>query len=79
MKVIATRSLGWQPVVIGFGVPHDWTSGEGHDTNAARTLKSRLRKRPVYGEVVPRLAKWFPYWTDPEVLRRIPIASQRKL
>lgn len=61
------------------GVPHDWTSGEDHGTNEARSWKSGFRKRPIYSDIIPRLAKWFPDWTEPTSLTQIHVATQRKV
>ena len=43
-----------------FGFPHDWTTDLGHAVNYERTWRSRFRKAPAYGEVIPRLAKVVP-------------------
>lgn len=62
-----------------FGFPHDWTTDLGHAVNYKRTWRSRFRKEPDYGEIIPRLAKWFPDRPNPESLRPIYVSSQTRL
>jgi hypothetical protein len=62
-----------------FGFPHDWTTDLGHAVNYERTWRSRFRKAPVYGEVIPRLAKWFPDRPSPKDLTQIHVSSQTRM
>lgn len=62
-----------------FGFPHDWTTELGHAVNYQRTWRSGFRKEPVYGEIIPRLAKWFPDRPDPARLTQIHVSSQTRV
>jgi hypothetical protein len=67
--------------VIGrdrFGFVHDWTTAEDHAVNYERSWRTKFRKRPNYGEIIPRLAQWFPNHPDPNGLQRVEVVSQRR-
>jgi len=61
-----------------FGFPHDWSTDLGHAVNCKRNWRYGFRKKPVYGNVIPRLAKWFPGCPDPEGLTQIHVSSQTR-
>jgi hypothetical protein len=89
VDVFSTRSpsgSGDRHAVVGyvtgrdrFGFPHDWTTDLEHAVNYKRTWRSRFRKVPVYGDFVPRLAKWFPDRPDPSALTQIHVFSQTRM
>lgn len=81
----APAATGERHPVIGyvtgrdrFGFPHDWSTDLGHTVNCRRTWRFGFRKQPVYGNIIPRLAKWFPECRDPEGLTQIHVSSQAR-
>ena len=81
----APAATGERHPVIGyvtgrdrFGFPHDWSTGLGHCVNFRRTWRSGFRREPVYGNIIPRLAKWFPECLNPESLTQIHVSSQTR-
>lgn len=59
-----------------FGIPHDWTSDERHETRGNRRWRSGFRRRPIYGPLVHRLRTYFPEHPEPEALVQVPVSAE---
>jgi hypothetical protein len=58
-----------------FGMPHDWTSDEQHETRGRRSLRSGFRRCPIYGPLVHRLRTYFPENPAPDALVQVPVTE----